>query len=235
MDRACGGYLSRYASMAGIGCRGACDRPLYLFFIPPDRRLRICAGRDPNACVTLGGSSDSSTRGRWLALTAFSGAVLAALGIAAFLLLPLLYAQSDSAAFEANYSGAGATHYSWDFLLNMFSPRLFYDVWQTVPNEAAFIPNPTSFPTNFFYVGASIILLVTCLRSDDRLRVRRLQWFFAVAAVLLLGKLMGVWPVQLIAQLPVFRFLHFMPVLLWRIRVSGGWTGSVRYGGTGKD
>jgi hypothetical protein len=144
-------------------------------------------------------------------VAAFGGAVALALGMAAFFLLPLTEAQQSSASFDTYYTGVGLMHYSLDLLGTLVSPRLFYDVWQTIPNESAFIPKPFWYTTHFFYVGAAVLLLVACVRRDERLRVRRLTWFFGIAASVLFAKLMGIPPIQWVGYLPVLRFLHFIP------------------------
>ena len=151
----------------------------------------------------------------WAALlrpsAAFALAVALALGISAIILVPLMAAQSDSARFHLYYTGIGQLAYSWDLMPSLLSPRLFYDVWQTEPYTAAFIPKPTWLSTHFFYVGAVVVLLLSFVRRDERIRVRRLTWFFGVAAALFFLKLMGFPPVQWMAYLPVFKFLHYIP------------------------
>jgi hypothetical protein len=144
-------------------------------------------------------------------LLAFGGVVSLAIGMAAFFLLPLTHAVNSSASFHTYYTGIGAMAYSLDLLPTVLSPRLFYDVWQTIPREAAFIPKPVWYTTHFFYVGVTTALLLACVKKDQRFRVRRLTWFFGVAAVALIAKLMGIPPIQWIAYLPVFKFLHFIP------------------------
>lgn len=151
----------------------------------------------------------------WVALlrlsAVFAIAVALALGIAAIILVPLMEAQRDSASFHTYYTGIGQMAYPWDLVPSLLSPRLFYDVWQTEPYTAAFIPKLTWYSTHYFYVGAVVVLLLSFVRRDERIRVRRLTWFFAVAAALFFLKLMGIPPVQWIAYLPVFKFLHFIP------------------------
>ena len=144
-------------------------------------------------------------------VVAFGGAVSLAIGMAAFFLLPLTHAQNSSASFQTYYTGIGAMAYSLDLLPTLLSPRLFYDVWQTIPNEAAFIPKPFWYTTHFFYVGIASILLLLCVKRDKRVRVQRLTWFFGVAAIVFLAKLLGIPPIQWMAYLPVFKFLHFIP------------------------
>jgi hypothetical protein len=167
------------------------------------------------ALVYAGSAARLSSTRPWFAgartLIAFSGAVTVAIGMAAFFLLPLSAAQSNSPSFHTYYTGIGAMTYSLDLLPTLLSPRLFYDVWQTIPGESAFIPKPFSFTTHFFYVGVSPILLLLCVKKDQRFRVRRLTWFFGIAAAVFLAKLMGIPPIQWMAYLPVFRFLHFIP------------------------
>jgi hypothetical protein len=156
----------------------------------------------------------SSVRERFASartLVVFGAVASLAIGTAAFVLLPLMDAQNNSASFHKYYTGIGSMAYSLDLLPTLLSPRLFYDVWQTIPNESAFIPKPFPFTTHFFYVGAGAILLLACIRSDERPRVRRLTWFFGVAAAAFFAKLMGIWPIQWMAYLPVFRYLHFIP------------------------
>jgi hypothetical protein len=151
----------------------------------------------------------------WVALVrpsaAFAIAVALALGIAAIILVPLTEAQRDSARFHRIYTSAGEWAYTWDLLPSLLSPRLFYDVWQTNPDTTAFIPKPAGYWTHYFYIGAGVVLLLLFVRRDERIRVRRLTWFFAVAAALLFLKLMGIPPVQWIAYLPIFKYLHFIP------------------------
>ncbi len=157
----------------------------------------------------------SARQAKWVALlrpaAAFAAAIVLALGCAAIILLPLTAAQRDSKSFHTFYTGIGDMAYTWDLMPSLLSPRLFYDVWQVEPYMDAFIPKPAGYTTHFFYTGVAVVLLLSLARRDERVRVRRLTWFFAAAAALLFLKLAGMPPVQWIAHLPVFKFLHFIP------------------------
>lgn len=144
-------------------------------------------------------------------LGAFAGVVLWALGIAAFLLVPLAVARQGNEFFESWYAGIGRIHYGLTQYPTLLSPRLFHDVNQTHPPQLALLPKRSVFESHFFHVGFVVTLLACLARRDDRPRVRRLTLFFAVSAAFLLAKLVGLPPVQWIAELPVFRLLHFVP------------------------
>jgi hypothetical protein len=144
-------------------------------------------------------------------LIAFGLAVVVAAGIAGFILVPLIAAKDENPAFGAWYIVTGRMHYTWDLLPTLLSPRLFYDVAQTFPPSQALLRKPHNFTTHFFYVGFLPVLMLGLMRLDPRPRVRRLTVFFAVSAVFLLLKLMGVPPVQWLSFLPVFKYLHFVP------------------------
>lgn len=156
-------------------------------------------------------SSHSPWRRATVLLAGFAVAIVLGLGIAASILVPLAETQRESARFHAYYTGIGKMAYSWDQVPSLLSPRLFYDVWQTEPYTSSFRPKPFWYSTHFFYVGMAAVLLAALVRRDERARVRRLTWFFAVAAALFFFKLIGLPPFQWIAYLPVFEFLHFIP------------------------
>jgi hypothetical protein len=152
---------------------------------------------------------------------AFAVAVTVGLGIGASILIPLTDAQRQSTRFHSYYTGIGEMAYSWDQVPSLLSPRLFYDVWQTEPLTHAFLPRPYWFSTHFFYVGMAAVLLIAFVRRDARARVRRLTWFFGVAAFLFFFKLIGIPPFQWIAYIPVFKFLHFIPYFSGAFGLAG--------------
>ena len=100
----------------------------------------------------------SSVRRGWLMLMAFGGAVSVALGIAAFVLVPLVGAQSRNAAFQATYERAGTRSYSWDVLPTVLSPRLFYDIGRRFPER----PRSSRIPTSFAPASSTLALQRSC-------------------------------------------------------------------------
>ena len=136
-------------------------------------------------------------------------AVALAVVITAFILIPVEFASAHDAAFTKWYKGIGLLTFGPDQLLEIVSPSLSYDVWQTRdPNALLFAKK---YEIGFFYVGLVPIALAFLARPGKTPEQRRLFTFFAAGCVLVLGKLLGFPPIQWIGYLPVLRALHFVP------------------------
>jgi len=145
-------------------------------------------------------------------LSRFAAAVFLALGVAAFLLLPFELASKRDAYFQAWYAGngTGLMHYAFPMLFSLVSPRLFYDILQTLDPRDILFPMPT-YPVSLFYAGLAPLMLAALSRRGEQPAERKLFYGMLAGAVILLGKLFGVPPFQWIGYLPVFKYLHFIP------------------------
>ncbi len=158
-----------------------------------------------------GTGGKTEVRRRLDPLVIAAGAGLLGLALAAFLLFPIQKASAGSADFSAWYAHLGRQAYSPDELLTLVSPLLSWDVNQTqLDAHKVFLPR-NEWQSHFFHVGLVVMLLASMARWLERPAYRRLLLAFALMSGVVLAKLLGLPPVQWLAELPVLRYTHFIP------------------------
>lgn len=132
------------------------------------------------------------------------------LGLAGFLVIPLQHASTRVPEFANWYKNVGLMKYATVDVPSLVSPRVSFDTNQIfLPPQRTFKVEPAR--VGMFYVGIVVLLLVPCAGFRQQGGAARLLAFFAVGAVVLLGKLLGLYPFQALGHLPVFKYLHFTP------------------------
>jgi len=136
-------------------------------------------------------------------------AIVIALLLAGFLIVPVESASIRDATFAKWYVNIGLAAFAPDQFLELFSPSLTFDVWQS--RDPSTLLFTKKYEGGCFYVGLATIVLAFLARPGKTPQQRRLFFFFLAGTVVISTKLFGLPPSQWMGHFPVLNNIHFVP------------------------
>lgn len=157
------------------------------------------------AAMLAAGEIDTATAARRLAAGRYVAAVVLALGLVAFYYVPALLLVAISTQATAAYGDAARYAYPAASLLQLLAPDL-------LGGEGIFVNPPTRapYPLSLDAFGISGLFLALLAAGGGPQRRSRLAWLAILTGLLLTLKLIGLPPVQWIAELPLLQHVHFI-------------------------